>query len=121
MPYKDKKTQKQYQRDYQRHLRAGGRYSATSDSQSENKTHKTLFSSCYRISKAQDLLHVLEDAINTVHADELSTPLQKARALGYLVGVGIRVIETATLENRVEALERVLKTRASSVSTDRSR
>ncbi len=75
------------------------------------ETRKTPFSASYRIRKAQDLLCVVEDAINAVPMDDLSTPLQKARALGYLVGIGIRVVESANLEQRIEALEQVLAER----------
>ena len=111
MPYKDKEARKTYQRQYQRQLRAGGHYSARDGTQNKSDTRESLFPDHYRIGKAQDLLCVLEDAINAVRTDDLSTPLQKARVLGYLVGVGIRVVETANLEGRVEALERVLAVR----------
>jgi hypothetical protein len=76
-----------------------------------SETHKTLFPGSCRIRKAQDLRCVVEEAINTARTDILCTPLQKARALGYLVGIGIRVVESANLEQRIEALEQVLAER----------
>jgi hypothetical protein len=119
MPYKDKETRRKYQREYQRQLRVGGQYSCLNGALTENKTHKTLFPSHYRIKQAQDLLNVVEHAINVVCEDKLSTPLQKARALGYLVGVGIRVVESANLEGRVEALESVFAVRKKSALAKR--
>jgi hypothetical protein len=82
---------------------------------------KNVLNDCYRVTKACDLLSILEDAMNEVRKDSVSTPLQRARALGYLVGLGIRVVKAADLEGRVEALERVLAVRPQNRAEARDR
>lgn len=115
MPYKDKGAQRDYQRQYHRELRAGGHYSA----KNKDKTSKTLFSNHYRLKKAKDFLHILEDAINAVWEDGTITGLQRARTLGYLVGVGIRVMEASNVEARIEALEQVFAERPTPAEVER--
>jgi len=102
-PYKDPAKRKEYAKMYGRLRRAG---------LTKNEPHQPsplLFTTPYRVAKANDLLHILEDAMNAVREDDTITPIQRARTLGYLVGVGIRVIETSEIEARIDALERVLK------------
>jgi len=112
MPYKDKETLREYNREYQRQRRAGvnGRRSA-SKSGSHSCQPSPLFETPYRIEKAKDLLRILEDTIDSVREDDVITSLQRARTLGYLISIGIRVIETSNMEGRIEALEQVLKNR----------
>ncbi|MGZ4893907.1 MAG: hypothetical protein ACXVIS_07555 [Halobacteriota archaeon] len=82
---------------------------------------KNVLNDCYRVTKAYDLLSILEDAMNEVRKDSESTPIQRARALGYLVGLTIRVVKAADLESRVAALERVLAMRPQSRADARER
>jgi hypothetical protein len=53
-----------------------------------------------------------KDAVNAVREDDTITSIQRARTLGYLVGIGMRVIETAEIEARINALERVMNNKA---------
>jgi hypothetical protein len=60
------------------------------------------------------VLTVLEGQIDAVRADGEAGPLEKARLIGYLAGVGLKAIEAGNLEARVEMLEAVLKQRKGS-------
>jgi hypothetical protein len=115
MPYKDKEVQREYNREYQRQRRVGmggyGTHTNKRKSQSQSCQSHSLFTTPYRIEKAKDLLRILEDALNSVREDDMITSLQRARALGYLVSMGIRIIETSNMEGRIEALEQILENR----------
>lgn len=103
-PYKDPAKRKEYAKMYGRLRRAG-----LTKNEPRQPSPSLLFSTPYRIAKAKDLLSILEDAMNAVREDDTITPIQRTRTLGYLVGIGIRIIETAEIEARIEALERVMK------------
>jgi len=64
-----------------------------------------------RVQTARDGLLLLEEQLNALRADAALGTLERARGIGALVGVALRAIETADLEDRVEALERVLAQR----------
>jgi len=83
-----------YMRDYMRKKRAGN----------VNSKNKLLV----EIQNAQDLLLVLEYAINDV-LDCGADTLVRARTLGYLVGVSIKVTEQCDLLERIVKLEEKAK------------
>jgi hypothetical protein len=58
-----------------------------------------------------DLLPLLEEQVDAVRRDDESSALEKARSIGYLLGVALRAIEVGDLAARFEALETVLKLR----------
>jgi hypothetical protein len=64
-----------------------------------------------RLKTAADVLALLEQQVNAVRTDEAAGPLEKARLIGYLAGLGLKAIETGNLEARIEMLEAVLKQR----------
>ena len=64
-----------------------------------------------RLRTAADVLAVLGQQIDAVRNDGRAGPLEKARLVGYLAGIGLKAIETGNLEARVEMLEAVLKQR----------
>ena len=64
-----------------------------------------------RLRTAVDVLAVLAQQIDAVRNDARSGPLEKARLIGYLAGLGLRAVEAGNLEARVEMLEAVLKLR----------
>ena len=112
MPYKDKEAQRAYNREYQRQRRVGVNSKGyMSKSEGQSCQYPSLFTTPYRIEKAKDLLRILEDVINYVREDDMLTSLQRARTLGYLISIGIRIIETSNMEGRIEALEQILKNR----------
>ena len=64
-----------------------------------------------RLKTGADVLAILEKQIDAVRNDAGVGPLEKARLIGYLVGLGLKAIETGNLEARIEMLEAVLKQR----------
>jgi hypothetical protein len=60
------------------------------------------------------VLAVLERQIDAVCSGEEAGPLEKARLVGYLAGLGLNALEAGNLEARVETLEAVLKQRKGS-------
>jgi hypothetical protein len=67
-----------------------------------------------RLRTAADVLTLLGQQIDAVRSDARAGPLERARLVGYLAGLGLRAIETGNLEARVEMLEAVLKRREDS-------
>jgi hypothetical protein len=61
---------------------------------------------------AADVVRLLEEQVETLRVDATITPLEQARAIGYLAGVARKAIETGNLAARLEMLERVLKQRS---------
>jgi hypothetical protein len=64
-----------------------------------------------RLKTAADVLSLLGQQIDAVLNDRGAGPLEKARLVGYLAGLGLKAIETGNLEGRIEMLEAVLKQR----------
>ena len=64
-----------------------------------------------RLRTAADVLALLGQQIDAVRNDARAGPLEKARLIGRLAGVGLRAVEVGNLEGRVEMLEAVLKQR----------
>ena len=58
-----------------------------------------------------DVLAVVAEQVNAVRADAFTEPTEKARILGMLCSIGLRCIEAKDLDQRLEAVERVLKLR----------
>jgi hypothetical protein len=58
-----------------------------------------------------DVLAVIGEQVNAVRADAYAEPQEKARTLGMLCSVALRCIEAKDLDQRLEAVERVLKLR----------
>lgn len=79
--------------------------------QSHSKSFKPSSWHLIVLKKPKPLFHILEDTINLVREYNAIDTMQRARALGYLVSIGIRVIETSNIEGRIEALEQILKNR----------
>lgn len=98
MPYKDPEKQRQYNREWMRMRRAG-------ESGTPCGTPLPL---SFRLKAAQDVLALLEEQINAVRDDKEAGTLERARVIGYLAGIALKAVETADLEARIEALERIL-------------
>ena len=101
MPYKDPEQRQAYQREYKRMQRAG----------SSQTPGQTLVSLPFRLKTAYDVLALLEEQVNAVRDEPEAGTLEKARTVGYLAGVALKAVEVADLSGRVEAMERVLKSR----------
>ena len=95
MPYKDPKKQKDYQREWQRHRRAG-----------ETIGFKVLrVGSPDEIKTANALLTVLAGLIKEVLETKEGDVFIRARTTGYLISIGLRAVEVADLESRLTNLE----------------
>lgn len=99
MPYKDPESRRAYQRERNR-LRGRGSLSPV-----------TLpLPTPFRLKTAQDAVAVLEQQMGAVVADTEAGTLEKARVIGYLVGVSLKAIEQGDLAARLEKLEAELST-----------
>src|SRR5690242_19638323 len=63
------------------------------------------------IESPADVLAVIGEQVNAVRADVLAEPHERARTLGMLCSVALRCIEAKDLDQRLEAVSRVLKLR----------
>ncbi len=112
MPYKDPELRKACSRESKRKSRSGASTRPPKNNLS-SRAKDLPFLEEIKVQRAQDLLDLLAEQINEVRftkADELA----KARCVGYLISVGVRLIETRDLQERVRALEEVLKARGKS-------
>jgi hypothetical protein len=61
--------------------------------------------------EAGGLLAILREQIRAVRADQSAGTLERARAIGALTDSALRVLQVGILQERMEALERVLNGR----------
>jgi hypothetical protein len=101
VPYKDPERMRAYQREYQRMRKAGLNLTPA----------KTPLPLEFKLQTAQDVIDLLAEQIAAVKQDKEAGTLEKARTVGYLLTIALKAIETANLEARIEALERVLAER----------
>jgi hypothetical protein len=101
MPYKDPSKQRAYDRDYKR-LKRGGESLTPS---------QTLLPVDFRIETAKDAVELLAEQMALVRSDEEAGTIEKARTIGYLIGVALKAIEAGDTVARLEAVESVLKAR----------
>ena len=101
MPYRDPDKRRAYDRDYKRTARAGGGPTPS----------QTLVPLPFRLKTAPDALRLLEEQVAAVRDDPEAGTLERARCVGYLVGVALKAIEAGDLAARLEAVEAVLKGR----------
>ena len=106
MPYLDPTDKREYQRGYMRERRAG-EHSARSASRA-----LTVVASRFTAEEAEDVRDLLLEEINAVRQDSEASACERARCVGYLAGVLLRVIEASELLARMEALEAELKDRS---------
>lgn len=109
MPYADSQMRKAVVRESQRRRRSGVKGKPSEYLSTPGPT--TL--EHMRIHRTQDLLDLLEEQVNVVRAT-MAEPLVKARTIGYLINIGARLLESRDLEDRIKALEQVLKERGAS-------
>src|SRR5436305_11514952 len=100
MPYADLDKARDYQRDYRRLRRNGD--------QCTTPVHPAIPVE-FRLKTAADVLALLEEQVSAVRSDQAAGTLEKARTIGYLMGISLKAIEAGNLAARIEALEAVLK------------
>ena len=101
MPYKDQEKQKAYQREWQRVQKSGGKRTG----------NRTLNLSSEELKTARGLLDLLAESLANVHDFE-ADPMIKGRCIAYMVSVGLRLVETVDLEQRLNDIEKHVKGRA---------
>ena len=100
MPYKDPEKQKTYQREWQRQQKTG------------EKTYKrTLNLTPEELETAQGLLKLLAGSLAEIQELD-ADPMIKGRCIAYMVSVGLRLVETADLEQRIDRIEQNQQRRA---------
>jgi len=100
MPYKDPGKRRDYIRNYQRARRTG-----------LQPPGKTPLPEGFRLETAKGILAELAEQMEAVKKDLEAGTLEKARTIGYLAGIALRAVETAGLEQRIEALEEIANQR----------
>ncbi len=100
MPYRDAEDRRRYDRDRKRSLPAS------------RSSAPLVLPADARIGVANDIGTLLSEAVRLVLSDQKAKNLEKARALGYLSSVGLRLLEVHDLERRLDALEQALKFQA---------
>lgn len=102
MPYKDPEKRRASNREAQRRRRAR----AKGDTRSA-RTRKPLPElEALRYGTARAILGLLNRQIEAVEGEKEAGTIEKARAIGYLSSLMLRVIETGDLTDRIEALEK---------------
>ena len=96
MPFKDPDRRREYHRNYQRVRRAG-----TGESYHETVKPED-------IESAQGMLRVLSKYIALVDAAKADV-FVKARAIGFLVSIGLKAVDTAEIARRLQVVEERLK------------
>lgn len=94
MPYSDPEERRRYDRDRKRALRAAPAPAVTL--------------AVSRLEVVEDVQEVLAEAVRLVRTDPKARGIEKGRALGYLGTIALRLIETRDLQDRMDALERLL-------------
>jgi hypothetical protein len=100
MPYRDPEDRRRYDRERKRGLRAASRFGVGP------------VPPPVRLRVAADVEALLAEAVELVRRDPKARGTERARALGYLASIALRLIETHDLQERLEALERVLALRS---------
>jgi hypothetical protein len=99
MPFRDPEERRRYDRERKRTIRAQAR------------SEPVVLPSAARVRVLGDVENLLAEAVRLVLGDRRASGVQKARALGYLCSIGLRLIETRQLGERLEALEVAIASR----------
>ena len=101
MPFRDPERRRAYQAEYRRSRRAG---------RAETPARVEL-PAPYRVQTAREILGLLEEQINAVRMDPELETTQRARCIATLANTALRALESGQLEERLGALEAILKYR----------
>jgi hypothetical protein len=101
MPYKDPAKRAAYHREYKRATRAAV----------AQTPGQAVIPVSFRLQTAADALALLAEQVAAVQADETVTTVERARCIGYLVGISLKAIEAGDTAARLEAVEAVLRLR----------
>ena len=96
MPFKDPEARRRYDRERKRAIRA------------VSASAPVVVPSDVRMRVADDVGALLREAVRLALSDQKARGIEKARTLGYLSSIGLRLLQTTELEDRLEALERAI-------------
>jgi hypothetical protein len=99
VPFKHPGDRRRYDRERKRVLRA-------------NERVRPALAVPVRLKVAQDVEALLDEAVRTIRADRKAKGVERARALTQVASVALRLIESHTLQERLDAVEQVLKLRS---------
>ncbi len=99
MPFKDAEERRRYDRERKRQLRA-------------QDGLRPALAAPVRLKVAQDVEALLDEAIRTIRADRKAKGVERARALTQVASVALRLIEAHSLQERLDAVEQVLRLRS---------
>jgi hypothetical protein len=102
-PYKDPAKKREWERNYRRLQRAGMTKSNTNLPRTLIKYPEV------RIETARDYLHIINAMIDEVRNTPDATIVERARAIGYLIGVGLKALEIGSFEDRLAQIETALE------------
>lgn len=98
MPFKNVEDRRRYDRERKRLLRAAG--------------GTPVLAAPIRLRVAEDVEALLEEAVRTIRSDRKAKGVERARALIQVASVALRLVESHTLQERLDAVERVLRIRS---------
>jgi hypothetical protein len=99
MPFKDIDDRRRYDRERKRLLRAG-------------EATRPALAEPVRLRVAQDVEALLDEAVRTIRSDRKAKGVERARALTQVASVALRLVESHTLQERLNAVEQVLRLRS---------
>lgn len=102
-PYKDPAKKREWERNYRRLQRAGMTKSNTDRPRTLIKYPEMRFET------ARDYLYVINAIIDEVRNAPDATTVERARTIGYLIGVGLKALEIGSLEDRLTQIETTLE------------
>jgi hypothetical protein len=102
MPYRDPEDRRRNDRDRKRALRAAERMGIVRELPGA------------RIRVVADVEALLAEAVQLVRSDQKARGVEKARALGFLGSIALRLIEAHDLDERIDTLEQMLDRRKTS-------
>jgi len=102
VPFNDPEDRRRYDRERKRLLRG----------QEGSRLH---LAPPVRLKVAEDVEALLDEAVRTIRADRKARGVERARALTQVASVALRLVEAHGLQERLDAVEQVLRTRPSRV------
>ena len=98
MPFKEPEDRRRYDRDRKRQLRS--------------QDGRPALAAPVRLKVASDVEALLDEAVRTIRADRKAKGVERARALIQVASVALRLIEDHSLQERLDAVEQVLRVRS---------
>jgi hypothetical protein len=99
VPFKNVEDRRRYDRERKRLLRA-------------QEGARPVLAAPVRLKVAEDVEALLDEAVRIIRSDRKAKGVERARALTQVASVALRLVESHTLQERLDAVERVLRIRS---------